>query len=245
MLKINITRQMMTSEGPTHLIINEEIGNNELCALFGHSGSGKTTLLNILAGLVKPDSGRIVVNNTVWFDAEKRIHLSPQKRNVGFMFQDYALFPNMNVEENIRFGQRTRDDAYVATLLECFDLGALRHQKMHQLSGGQKQRVALARALASRPGLLLLDEPLSALDLEMRLALQHEIRKAHQLLGAITLMVSHDLEEVCSLSSTVLHIKQGRIIERGMPRSIFAGNNPHKAAHLLNDLSALSESILG
>lgn len=245
MLKIDIKRKMMTSEGARTLTIGTEIGDKTLLSLFGHSGSGKTTLLRILAGLVKPDSGIITYNNTIWFDSSRKINLSPQQRNVGFMFQDYALFPNMTVEENIRFGQRVRNNKTIENLLDCFNLVSLRHQKTHHLSGGQKQRIALARALASKPSLLLLDEPLSALDHEMRLALQYEIRKSHQLMDAITIMVSHDIAEVCSLATAVLHIRQGEIINQGTPQRIFADNNTNASSHLLNDISALSEFILG
>ncbi|PZX17840.1 molybdate transport system ATP-binding protein [Breznakibacter xylanolyticus] len=224
MLHIDIHRNMMTSEGIRPLRICESIAPHSLTALFGHSGSGKTTLLRILAGLTRPDAGRIEFNGTVWFDAGRGIHLPPQQRNVGYMFQDYALFPNMTVLENIRFGQRTPHLPSAQHLIDCFELGALANRKPHQLSGGQKQRVALARALASQPHLLLLDEPLSALDYDMRLSLQDEIAKAHRLLGTITLMVSHDPAEVCRLASHVLHLRQGRVINRGAPGEIFAMN---------------------
>jgi molybdate transport system ATP-binding protein len=188
MLKIDIQRAMLSPAGKTNLEIDTVISGNELLCLFGHSGAGKTTLLRILAGLTKPDKGRIVFNGTVWFDSEKKINLPPQQRNVGYMFQDYALFPNMTVEKNICFAQKEKNIEEVDKLLELFDLKILRNQHPDKLSGGQKQRVALARALAAKPNVLLLDEPLSALDFEMRLALQHEIKKAHDLLNVITVM---------------------------------------------------------
>jgi molybdate transport system ATP-binding protein len=226
MLKIDIQRVMLTSEGKTNLEIDTLISGNELLCLFGHSGAGKTTLLRILAGLTKPDKGRIVFNETVWFDSEKKINLPPQERNVGYMFQDYALFPNMTVEKNISFAQKEKNKEEVDKLMELFDLQILKNQHPANLSGGQKQRVALARALAAKPNVLLLDEPLSALDFDMRLALQHEIRKAHELLNTVTVMVSHDLQEVFHLASTVIVLKNGKVINEGKPADVFSQKSP-------------------
>jgi molybdate transport system ATP-binding protein len=192
--------------------------------LFGSSGAGKTTLLRILAGLVNPDKGLIKFGDTVWFDSEKGINVPPQNRNISLMFQDYALFPNMTVAENIQFAQAEKDDTAVNALLTIFGLTEFRKYKPNGLSGGQKQRVALARALARKPQLLLLDEPLSALDAEMRSALQNEIAQAHQLLGATTLMVSHDLNEVFRLASQVLCLENGIIERSGSPDEVFSDN---------------------
>ena len=220
-LSISIEHSMLTSEGKTNLEVCTEIKGNELLCLFGHSGAGKTTLLRILAGLTRPDKGRIVFNGTVWFDSEKRINMSPQGRNVGYMFQDYALFPNMTVEQNISFAQRIKDNAEVAKLMVLFDLEALKNQHPAKLSGGQKQRVALARALAAKPNLLLLDEPLSALDWDMRTLLQQEIKKAHELMNSVTLLVSHDVSEVFQLASSVMVLKNGTVVKRGKPDDVF------------------------
>ncbi len=224
MLKIDIQKTMLSAEGNTNLQVCSEIQENELLCLFGHSGAGKTTLLRILAGLTKPDKGRIVFNDTVWFDSEKKINLPPQQRNVGYMFQDYTLFPNMTVEKNISFGQKEKNKEEVDNLLLLFDLEILKNQYPEKLSGGQKQRVALARALAAKPNVLLLDEPLSALDFEMRLALQHEIRKAHELLNTVTIMVSHDLQEVFHLATSVIVLKNGTVINECKPADIFKEN---------------------
>lgn len=245
MLKIDIERPMLTSEGKKTLQVCSEIEDRELLCLFGHSGSGKTTLLRMLAGLTTPSKGRIVYNDTVWFDSDKKINLSPQLRNVGYMFQDYALFPNMSVEGNICFAQKKKDTEAIEELLELFDLSALRKQKPTQLSGGQRQRVALARALAAKPNLLLLDEPLSALDFEMRTALQHEIRKAHLLLNTITILVSHDVNEVCTLASSVMTIKNGKVLAQGRPKEIFSDGSFQNYAQFLGEISALSELFLG
>jgi len=141
------------------------------------------------------------------------------------MFQDYALFPNMTVEQNIRFAQSDKNDAEIDHLLQMFGITEFRKRKPNGLSGGQKQRVALARALARKPQLLLLDEPLSALDAEMRIALQDEILKAHELLGVTTMLVSHDLNEVFRLASLVLCIENGQINRKGSPDEVFSDNS--------------------
>jgi molybdate transport system ATP-binding protein len=221
MLKIDIQYAMLTTDGITNLEVSTEIKDNELLSLFGHSGAGKTTLLRILAGLTKPGKGRIVFNDIVWFDSEKKINITPQDRNVGYMFQDYALFPNMTVEKNIGFAQKQKCKKEVDQLIALFELETLRQQHPGKLSGGQKQRVALARALAAKPNLLLLDEPLSALDWDMRALLQLEIMKAHELMNSITLLVSHDIQEVYQLASSVLVLKNGKVIKSGKPAEVF------------------------
>jgi len=212
---------MLTSEGKSLLKVDLEIADNELFCLFGHSGAGKTTLLRILAGLFKPDRGCISYNGEVWFDSDKKINLSPQQRNVGYMFQDYALFPNMTVRRNIEFAQKIKTPEEVEKLLNHFGLEALQKQYPTKLSGGQKQRVALARALAAKPNLLLLDEPLSALDEEMRLSLQDEILKAHEMLNSVTLLVSHDKEEVRKMASRVIVLRNGSVVNQGKPEEVF------------------------
>jgi molybdate transport system ATP-binding protein len=141
------------------------------------------------------------------------------------MFQDYALFPNMTVEQNIQFAQPEKNNSIVNELLTLFGLSEFRKRKPNSLSGGQKQRVALARALARKPQLLLLDEPLSALDAEMRMVLQDEIARAHQLLGVTALMVSHDLNEVFRLASQVLCLENGTIVRSGKPEDVFSDNS--------------------
>jgi len=221
---IDIEKLMLTVNGKVNLAVKTVIKTGELVALFGSSGAGKTTLLRILAGLVHPDKGLIKFGDTVWFDSEKGINVPPQKRNISLMFQDYALFPNMTVAENIQFAQAEKDDTAVNELLSIFGLTEFRKYKPNGLSGGQKQRVALARALARKPQLLLLDEPLSALDAEMRSTLQNEIAQAHQLLGATTIMVSHDLNEVFRLASQVLCLENGIIERSGSPDTVFSDN---------------------
>jgi len=222
---IDVEKRMLTSNGPMNLMVQTTIKNGELLALFGESGAGKTTLLRILAGLVTPDKGIIRFGQTVWFNSEKQINISPQNRNISLMFQDYALFPNMTVEQNIQFAQPEKTQSEVNELLTLFGLSEFRKRKPNGLSGGQKQRVALARALARKPQLLLLDEPLSALDAEMRNLLQDEIAQAHQLLGVTTIMVSHDLNEVFRLATHVICLENGTITRSGNPEEVFSDNS--------------------
>ncbi|MDR0732492.1 MAG: ATP-binding cassette domain-containing protein [Dysgonamonadaceae bacterium] len=209
MLTIDIQRKMLTADGEKTLRLNVEILDRQLVCLFGKSGAGKTTALRMLAGLTKPDAGIIRFDDKLWFSSAQKINVCPQARDVGYMFQDYALFPNMTVEQNIRYGQLIQNQSEVENLLTLFDLVQLRRQKPLRLSGGQKQRCALARALARKPKLLLLDEPLSSLDEEMRFALQDEILKAHRHLGVTTLMISHDRTEIDRMADFVISIVKG------------------------------------
>ena len=162
------------------LAVNCEIEEASFISLYGPSGAGKTSMLRMLAGFLKPDEGKIEMNGEVWLDTGNKINIPPQKRAAGFVFQDYALFPNMNVEKNILFAMgKNASKKLVDELLELTALGGLRDKKIQMLSGGQQQRVALARALARQPKLLLLDEPLSAIDNEMRANLQQTLLSIH------------------------------------------------------------------
>lgn len=222
---LDVEKMMSTSNGPINLSVQTTINQGELVALFGMSGAGKTTLLRILAGLVNPDRGIVKFGNTVWFDSAKKTNVLPQKRNISLMFQDYALFPNMTVKENMLFAQTKKDKNVINELLTTFKLTEFKNRKTNSLSGGQKQRVALARALARKPQLLLLDEPLSALDAEMRTSLQSEITQAHSMLGGTTIMVSHDLNEVFRLASHVLCLENGKIKRNGTPDEVFSDSS--------------------
>ncbi|MFI3259164.1 MAG: ATP-binding cassette domain-containing protein [Rikenellaceae bacterium] len=205
MLKIDIEHPMLTSYGHATLKVNMEIPRGEFVCLSGDSGIGKTTLLRIVAGLIRPKSGEVAFDGERWCDSNHKIYVSARKRHTALMFQDYALFPNMTIEEQIRYAQRSEDRERVAQLLSSFNLEKLAHRRPYQISGGQRQRVALARALASEPTMLLLDEPLSALDREIKLSLMEQIREAHRTLGSITLMVCHDEAEIEALATSVLH----------------------------------------
>ncbi|MDX9757402.1 MAG: ATP-binding cassette domain-containing protein [Sulfurimonas sp.] len=226
MIKINIKKTLNTADGKIVLHVNKEIKEGDFLTLFGKSGSGKTTLLRILAGLENPDSGEVKVGDEVWFDSSKKINLPPQKRGVGFVFQDYALFPNMSVKKNLLFALKNQNEsARVDEILEIMELENLSLMMSDQLSGGQKQRVAVARALVSSPKLLLLDEPLSALDHAMRVKLQDELLAVHKKFDVTSILVSHDVSEVFKLSSRVFKISLGDITDDGTPSEVFASSN--------------------
>lgn len=210
---IDVRKEMTTTEGKNMLNIRREISGGDFICLVGHSGSGKTTLLRILSGLLTPDEGVIRVGGTTWFDSTARINLKPQQRSIAYMFQDLALFPNMTVAQNIGYAQRAHNPSHINELLDIFGMKGLATQKPGKLSGGQKQRVALARALASSPQILLLDEPLSSIDQEMREALQSEILKAHEYLNSTSIMVTHDLPEARRMANEIIKIKNGLIVE--------------------------------
>lgn len=222
MIEIDIRKKLFSAQGEFVLDLQLNIGQGEFISLFGQSGVGKTTLLRCLAGLETPESGSIVVNGDSWFDSKKRFVLPARHRHAGYMFQDYALFPNMTVRGNLEFalcpgGGRKRIDE----LLELMGLGDLQLRKPDTLSGGQKQRVALARALAAEPRLLLLDEPFSALDHDTSVRLQDEVLRLQRHFGLTTVMVSHDVSEVYKLSQRVMVIEQGRIAKQGSPAEVF------------------------
>ena len=210
---IDVRKEMTTTEGKNMLNIRREISGGDFICLVGHSGSGKTTLLRILSGLLTPDEGVIQVGGKTWFDSTARINLKPQQRSIAYMFQDLALFPNMTVAQNIGYAQRAHNPTHINELLDIFGMKGLATQKPGKLSGGQKQRAALARALASSPQILLLDEPLSSIDQEMREALQSEILKAHEYLNSTSIMVTHDLPEARRMANEIIKIKNGLIVE--------------------------------
>ncbi|MGB5867260.1 MAG: ATP-binding cassette domain-containing protein [Arcobacteraceae bacterium] len=215
MIQINITKQLHGSHGKMNLDVNLEITQGDFVSLTGLSGSGKTTLLRVLAGLEDAD-GSISVDGEVWQD-EKTI-LPPQKRKIGFVFQDYALFSNMSVLDNLLYV--VKDKTLALKLLEMTELVSLQNRYPDSLSGGQKQRVSLCRAMMNRPKLLLMDEPLSALDATMRTKLQQEILSLHKEFGTTTIMVSHDPSEIYRLASRVVVLQLGTIINDGTPKEI-------------------------
>ncbi len=216
MISIDITKELLGSLGKMDLDVKINIKNKAFVALAGESGSGKTSLLRILAGLENAE-GKITVNDAIWLEGKEA--LTTQKRGIGFVFQDYALFPNMSVEKNLLFVNK--DKALAKKLLEMTHMIELKDRLPSGLSGGQKQRVALCRALMNRPSILLLDEPLSALDPAMRTKLQHDILKLHKEFGTTTIMVSHDPSEIYRLADRVLRLDQGKIIEDGDVKDAF------------------------
>lgn len=215
MIKIDINKQLHGSNGEMNLDVNLEIKAGDFVALSGLSGSGKTTLLRILAGLEEA-SGVIKVDDEIW--QNEKIFLKPQNRKIGFVFQDYALFPNFTILENLLYVNK--DKALAKHLLDITELYELKNRAPNTLSGGQKQRVSLCRALMNRPKILLMDEPLSALDPNMRTKLQNEILSLHKEFNTTTIMVSHDPSEIYRLASRVLVLNQGKIIDDGSARKV-------------------------
>jgi molybdate transport system ATP-binding protein len=215
MIKININKQLHGSNGSMDLDINIDIQKGDFLALSGLSGSGKTTLLRILAGL-EDAQGTINVDNQIWLDDKNSLAI--QKRNIGFVFQNYALFDNMSVEQNLLYVNKDRKLA--SKLLDITELSALAKRSTNTLSGGQKQRVSLCRALMNSPKLLLMDEPLSALDPNMRLKLQNEILSLHKEFKTTTIMVSHEPSEIYRLANRILVMEQGKIIKDGTPTEV-------------------------
>lgn len=242
MIKINIKKTLNTADGKIVLEVNKEIQKEDFITLFGKSGSGKTTLLRIIAGLETPDEGQIIVDDKVWFDSNKKINLPPQKREVGFVFQDYALFPNMSVRKNLEFALKDSDTKKIDEILEIMELQNLSHMMPQNLSGGQKQRAALARAIMSNPKILLLDEPLSALDNVMRQKLQDELLEVHQKFKITSILVSHDVSEVFKLSNRVLKISQGVIEADATPTEVFANQNISGKFKLIGEVVSIKKS---
>ncbi|SFZ98514.1 Molybdenum transport ATP-binding protein ModC (TC 3.A.1.8.1) [hydrothermal vent metagenome] len=215
MININIDKKLHGSNGEMNLHVNLNIKEGEFVSLSGKSGSGKTTLLRILSGL-EDASGEIKVFEKIWLDGEKSLPV--QKRKIGYVFQDYALFSNMTVIENLLFVNN--DKKLAEHLLDITELTELKNRYPNRLSGGQQQRVSICRAMMNRPKLLLMDEPLSALDPQMRTKLQKEILTLHKEFGTTTIMVSHDPSEIYRLSSRAIVLEDGKVINDGNPKDV-------------------------
>ena len=194
MIEVSIQKKLKAPFGEMNLDIQTNIEQGQFVTLYGKSGAGKTSTLRILAGLLEPDNGKISIHGNILLDTSNKINLAPQKRKIGFVFQDYALFPNMTIFENLSFAlQKNQSKKILDELIEMMEIGNLRSEKPQHLSGGQQQRVALARALVQKPELLLLDEPLAALDNEMRNKLQQYIIQVHREFKLTTILISHDV----------------------------------------------------
>lgn len=225
-----------------------------ITVLFGPSGAGKTLILNCLGGFARPDEGRILVNDRLFFDATARVHLPPRERNCGYIFQDHALFPHMTVRGNLQFaagsgssrnGQLNRHRR-INELLEAFELTDLAGRKPAQLSGGQKQRAALARTLVNEPSMLLLDEPVRGLDARLRESFYDLLRRTRDRLSVPMLLVTHDLEECFELADAVYLIENGRFMQSGSRDAVFkrpATTEIARALGIYNILPAEIEAL--
>ncbi len=244
MIFVNIKKHLDTAEGALEAHYVLTINDGEFLTLFGPSGAGKTTLMRLIAGLEIPDSGVIEVDGEVWFDSTKKINLPPQKRSIGFVFQDYALFPTMSVRDNLIFAaENTEQRKNVDELIELVELSNLSTRLPATLSGGQKQRVALARALVRHPKILLLDEPLSALDPSMRQKLQDELSLIHSRLGVTTLLVSHDIAETVKLSDRLAVIELGCIKRICPPMEFFSPQTLSGKLQLIGEVLKIEEDF--
>lgn len=223
-----------------------ETEDQEVLGILGESGSGKSMTLRCIAGIVKPDSGRIILNGKTLFDSEKGINLPPRSRNVGLMFQNYALFPHMTVEQNIAAGirEKQRREAQIAKMLRLLHLEGLETRRPWQLSGGQQQRVALARMMAAEPEILLLDEPFSALDGRLRQEIESDFAKALETFAGPAILVSHNFNEIYRYCARTAIVCDGKKVEEGGTKLLFSSPKKIASAKLLccSNLAKLDSS---
>ena len=210
MLEINLEKRFKNF----NIDVEIEIKEGEFVSIYGNSGSGKSTLLNMLAGLMKPDNGVIRCGDETWFSKEKKVNLKPQRRNIGYLFQEHRIFTNMSVRQNIEFvmDKRSTGKNEIDELLSLIGLKKYENLNSKKLSGGQKQRLALARAIVRKPKLFLLDEPLSSLDFEIKSMMRDKIRDIHKLYKPTVIMVSHSIREIVNISDRILFMENGKIV---------------------------------
>ena len=232
--------------------VSISIASGSILTLLGPSGCGKTTTLRCLAGLERPDSGRIVIGDTTVFDSAKGIFVPPSDRGIGMVFQSYAIWPHMTVFENVAFPLRVaRNRKYsaaeikdkVARALEMVRLGGFERRSATQLSGGQQQRLALARGLVHEPKILLLDEPLSNLDAKLREQMRFELKRLQRSLRVTTVYVTHDQSEALALSDEIAVFNQGRIVQRGNPHDIYSHPSSRFVADFIGSANFLTGSV--
>jgi len=224
MLEVDIKKRLRDFD----LRLKLDIDRGKTLMLVGDNGCGKTSLLNLVAGLDSPDEGRIALDGLALFDSEKKINISPEARGIGYVFQSYALFPHMSVYDNVAFGLRTRKmpvdeiDALVKEHLDRAGLWDIRKAKAADVSGGQKQRIALARALIIEPRLLLLDEPLSALDVRKQATMRRELKESIRACGVPCIIVTHDLRDVVSMGDFACLLEMGKVALMGCAEEVIA-----------------------
>jgi len=234
-LHVQIEKQLSSSDSPFALDVNFSAAPG-FTILFGVSGAGKTTLLDCIAGLSTPDKGRIVIGEKVLFDSASGVNVPASRRGVGFVFQDLGLFPHMTVQENVQYGivhlPKVERQRRTTTILEAFHIGAHAKRFPLQLSGGERQRVALARALVMEPTILLLDEPLSALDSSIKATIMDDLCAWNRSHGIPILYVTHSRAEVLALGESIIVLKGGKIIAEGSPNEVLQSPRHEGLAHL-------------
>lgn len=226
MIDFDLHKTYYSQDRQVKIHVKAALAQGKLYAIYGKSGVGKTSLLRMLAGLMTPDKGTISIGDDKWLDTSNGLDVKTNKRNVGFLSQEYSLFPNMSVLKNIRYGLgHPYDEELFERIIEIADLHQLLERMPASLSGGQQQRVALARAIVRKPNLLLLDEPLSALDSAMRAKLQEEILAMQRVIKTTIIFVSHHLPEVFKMADEVLVLENGSIAQSGSPSQVFMNND--------------------
>jgi molybdate transport system ATP-binding protein len=242
-----IDLDMAVSLGEFHLAIKASLDSG-ISAIFGPSGSGKSTTLACIAGLVRPDSGSIALDGESLFDSDANVHVPPENRSVGLVFQDGALFPHLDVRGNIEFGARFGGagdhkvpSAQLMTMLDIYDLAS---RNIADLSGGERQRVALARSLAAGPRVLLLDEPVASLDARLRTTVLGYLKEIHRELGIPMVYVSHNVSEIVHLADQVIVLDRGRVVTEGRPRSVLLGQGIGQPANYEDVVNYLSGALL-
>jgi molybdate transport system ATP-binding protein len=234
-LRVRVRRNLKSQSCAFKLDVDFIVPNG-ITILFGPSGAGKTTLLDCIAGLGNPEEGAVVAGSRILFDSEKAINLPATQRKVGYVFQDLALFPHLTVEGNVGYGlgglaTQERKER-IANTLESLGIAHLRKRRPEELSGGERQRVALARALVTLPSVLLLDEPLAALDLPVRMKIADDLRRSIQALKIPVLYVTHSRDEVFMLGERMIILEQGRIIAEGSPHQVMSAPRSETVAQL-------------
>jgi molybdate transport system ATP-binding protein len=242
LLEVDIHKRFGAQKDSFDLKINFEVSPGQIIAVYGDSGEGKTTLLRAISGLEKPDTGRVSFDNQLWFDSSTKYSMSPQQRKLGFVFQENTLFPHLTVRQNVAFAVNDKKDlGRVDEMIQRVEIKDLEDRYPSELSGGQRQKVALARSLVQRPKLLLLDEPLSALDHTARTQLQDLILEIHKELQLTILLVSHDVPEIIKMADSVIRIHKGSIESINTPQELFGGNGPSDEFHMTGTILSFEQ----
>jgi iron(III) transport system ATP-binding protein len=249
MIALEVRNLVKKFHGASQSAVNDisfELGEGEILALVGPSGCGKTTILRLVAGLERPDSGSICLNNRIV--ASDSVFVPPERRGVGMVFQDYALFPHLSVYDNVAFGLRGKKPAEIRTIvgemLHMVGLLSFSKRYLHELSGGERQRVALARALAPRPVLVLMDEPFSSLDADLRADVREHVRGILKSMQATVVFVTHEQEEALYMGDRLAVLQKGRLEQIGSPEEIFHDSRTRFVAEFMGDSDFLPGKIV-